>query len=456
MHVFTLCRLSLFHLALGSLPSICSFAAGADQQALSNPSSMRLVSGTVHFGEQKAKMSYLYFRRKDSEEGPLLVLLFSDHTLPLRVLDNRQKLADLARKRTFLGLYVELSKDGSVHQTDLLHDDGGFTGGWTFEPPAGKSENTAGHIATDGEKEFFGKPYAVDVTYTLTTEADQTWRGSPFYETKSTGLTLGVAEGAMELHGKTSKLTHALAVSETDLFGESAERKLFFTQQPITDEILRAPLGPEEGLQKAGLTYLRVTIDSKGEIQSVMAPSEDGRSVNVSSTEWSSELVSAAAAELDGNVALAGSSSGNSDFPRFELRFHAATRNIGTVIPVTTENGKPLPKDGGAPGKVYQDFALALKKAKTIDELLPLRTKAANAMLESVPKEHRAGILEMFKQQGTIRTKIVGGFANQTQATLWTESNQGGEKLEGRVNVQFEDGAWKLGQEMFRSAPSSE
>jgi hypothetical protein len=260
----------------------------------------------------------------------------------------------------------------------------------------------------------------------------------------------------MEHHGKKSELSNALAVSETDLFGDAGERKLFFTQQPITDEMLSAAMGPEQGLQKAGLLYLRVTIDGKGEIQSVMLPAEDGSPVNFSSTQWSMELVSASASQLDGYTTLTGSADASSEFPRFELRFHAPTKRIGAATPVTAENGKPLPKDGGAPGKAYRGFEQALKKAKTIDELLPLRTAGANAMLAGVPAEHRAGILEMFKQQGAISTKIVGGFANQTQATLWTESKQGEEKLEGRINVHLEDGVWKLGQEAFRSAPGTE
>jgi hypothetical protein len=415
---------------------------------------MSLTSGIVHFGQQKAEMSHLYYKRKDTDDGPVLALVFSDHALPLRALDDQQKLVTLARKRGLVGLYLELDDKGSVHHTELLHDDGAFSGSWTFKPKDSKKPVLAGRIGTEGEKTFFDNLYNVDVTYELAQSPDQSWRGSPFYEAKATGLPLGQAKGAMELHGKKTELFHAVAVKETDLFGESGEQKLFFTTAPIPAEVLNGAMGLESGLQKAGSVYLRLTIDDRGEIQSVMLPGEDGASVSFSSTEWSLELTPASGSDVDGHAELARSADGNPDFPQFDLRFHAPTKKVGAAEPVTAENGKSLPNDGGEPGRAYRAFGEALKKAKTIDELLPLRLASLNALLNDIPAEHRSSILEMFKQQGAVPTKIVGGFANDTQATLWTESIQGTETVEGRVNLQRESGGWKLGQEAFRNRPA--
>ena len=415
---------------------------------------MPTVSGSVHFDAQKAQMTHLYARRKDSDEGPVVALLFSNHPIAERVMADRQKLTELARRGAFLGLYVELAESGDVFQTDLLYKEGTFSGPWRFEAAPGNTNNTAGRIATESEREFFGKVYAVDVSFKLTGKLDETWRGSPFYETKPSGLAVGRGDGWMERLGVKTNLSHALAVIETDLFGASGERKLFLTTTPITDEMLQASLGPEQGMQKAGVTFLRVSIDGIGEIQSVMVPSEDGNPINFSSTSWNLELATSPATALDGRVELTSGVDDSPEFPRFDVRFHAPTRSIGAAAPVTAENGKPLPKNGGEPGQAYLDFNKALKKAKSIEELLPLRIASMAGMINDVPPEHRGEMLNFFKQQAEVPVKIVGGFANDQQATIWTESEQDGSRMEGRVNLHREGGKWKLGMESFRIGPT--
>jgi hypothetical protein len=144
------------------------------------------------------------------------------------------------------------------------------------------------------------------------------------------------------------------------------------------------------------------------------------------------------------------------EFPRFDVRFHAPTRNIGAAAPVTAENGKPLPKDGGDPGKAYLDFNKALKNAKSVEELVPLRIASMAKMINEVPAEHRGEMLKFLQQQADVPVKIVGGFANDQQATLWTESEQDGSRMEGRVNVHREGGMWKLGMESFRIRTTAE
>ena len=411
------------------------------------------ISGSVQFGEQKARMTHLYFRKKQSDDGPVVALLFSDHPLAVGVLDDPQKRVALARKRAFVGLYVELDETARVTSTDLLHADGGFSGPWTFEPAAGKKGLMGGRVATEGEGDFFGSTYSVDVSFEGVAKPDETWRGSAFYETKTTGLKVGQAKGWMERTGKKTTLSHALAVTETDLFGDSGERKLFLTARPVTDEMLAGTMGPERAMYDAGIEFLRVGLDGKNELQSVMTPAPDGAPINFTSSHWDIELFAGAATDLDGRVQLAAIEDGDPDFPRFDVQFHAATRAIGAAQPVTAENGKALPKDGGEPGAAYRAFVVALKKAKSVDELLPLRIPAMAATLEGVPAGERGALLEFLQHDAQTPYKIVGGFANADQATLWLHAKVGEERIDGRVNVHREGKAWKLGMESFRSVP---
>ena len=445
LHFLLFASRSCSFVVWGGLPALS--VAAADQTPTT---AMSTVSGTLHFGAQKAKITHVYFRRKDTDNGPALALMFSDHPLPAGALDDRQKLVQLARKGAFFGLYAELGNDGHLRQSELHHNDGAFSGPWRFEAPKGKSTTTAGRIATEEQGDFFGKPFAVDLTFALVGKANGSWAGSPLLQPKLTGLPLGGAAGWMERAGKKTEFTHAIALIKTSLFGESGERSLLLTTRPLTDEMLAGRRGPEMELQKAGIAFLRATINPQGEIESLMTRSDDGRAMMFSSNQWSAELAANSATELDGLIECLGESGAVSEYPRFQIRFHAAVRKVGKEAPVTAENGQPLPKDGGEPAKAYRDFGAALKTARSIEDVLPLRSASVAREMASVPAEQRAAMLQFIKNEAALPLKIVGGFANETQATLWLEGTRRDERVTGRVNVHREDGAWKLGSEEFR------
>jgi hypothetical protein len=213
--------------------------------------------------------------------------------------------------------------------------------------------------------------------------------------------------------------------------------------------MLAAPTGPEQPLQQAGLTVLRVRIDANGEVRSVTAPADEGQMETFSSSQWTLELARTVETELDGTLQSEESGLG-SEYPRLQLRFHAAMKKSGPPAPVTPETGSPLPKDGGEPGKAYRNFAQAVKNARSIEELLPLRIDGVADELATVPVGERAAFLKFIKNQSAKPLKIVGGFGNEKQATLWLEGRERGELIRGRVNVHRVDGVWKLGAESYR------
>lgn len=434
-------------IAAGAVALLAPLVVAADSNP-QNPPTMPTVSGTVHFGSQKAKMTHLYSRRKKTDEGEMLALLFSSHPLPERVLDDRQKLQQLSRKEAFLGLYAEIDASG-MQQSEVLYNEGTFSGSWRFEAPEGKETTTAGRIGMDEEREFFGKPYKVDVSFKLAGKVNGAWGGSPFFQTPRTGLALGRAEGTMERRGKKTDFSQAIALKETGLFGESGERSVLLTTKPVTEDMFKGSRGPEQALQQAGIAYLRVTFDDKGEVQTIMAPTEEG-STSFSSNQWDLVLVSSAGAEIEGYLETVSAPDPDSEYPHFKFKFHAPMRKIGPAEPVTEKNGKPLPKDGGEPGKAYVNFAKALANAKTIEELLPLRITAMGEQLNSVPPGERSAVLGFLKGQAKTPFNVVGGFGNDQQATLWVAGKEYGETVAGRINVHREDGVWKLGAESFR------
>src|ERR1044071_4640886 len=105
--------------------NVAASTANAADSTQQNSTTMPNVSGTVLFGSQKGNMSHLYARRSKTDEGtPITVMSVSSAPLPVRLLDDRQKLHQLARKKAFVGLYVELDDTGALHQTELQHDEG--------------------------------------------------------------------------------------------------------------------------------------------------------------------------------------------------------------------------------------------------------------------------------------------------------------------------------------------
>jgi hypothetical protein len=412
------------------------------------------VSGTVLFDQQKAEMTHLYYARKQSEDGPVLALLFSNIPLPVTLLDDRQKLSDLARRRTFVGLFVQLDESGGVQTTDLFYADGSFSGSWQFEAAAGNTNLRAGTIATDGERDFFGAPYAVNVNFILESKVDATWRGSSFYQVKPSGLKVGAAKGWMKRQGVETDLSHAVTFSEQDMFGDRSDRKLFLSAGPVTEELLANPNGVEQALHAAGVPFLRVGLDANDEIQTVMVPADDGNPMNFSSTKWQMELAAGSAQELDGRIELSDADANDDDFPRFAVSFHAATRVIVTGSAITAENGTALPADGGEPGRAYAAMADVLRNATSLEELAALRIPHLAEMVRGVPAEEREAVLAFLKQQGETPYRVVGGFTNKDQATLWLTGVSGEEKLEGRLNLHREAGTWKLGLEAIRFVPA--
>ena len=424
--------------------------------APSKPAFTYYVSGHVQFDEQKAEMTHLYYARRQGDDGPLLALLFSNLPLAASVVEDRRKLSDLARRGSFVGLYVAADESGDVQTTDLFYGDGSFSGPWQYEAAAGNTALKAGRVATDGELDFFGKPVAVDVSFILGPQVDETWRGADFYVPPRTELPRGQASGWMTNLGEKTDLSSALVISEIDLFGVTGERKLLLSASVITEEMLTTMTGPEAALQAAGVPFLRVGLDSNHEIGSIMVPDEAGNLMSFSSSQWQFELALQSAEALEGHVEWSGTKHGDVDSPRFAVSFNAAKRMIGATAAVTAKNGRPLPEDGGEPGQAYARMGEVLRRATSLEALAALRIPSLATMVREVASEQRAAVLAILKQQGEAPLNVVGGYSNENAATLWLAGVANGKPTEGRVNLHREAGIWKLGLEAFRTASTSE
>jgi len=107
--------------------------------------------------------------------------------------------------------------------------------------------------------------------------------------------------------------------------------------------------------------------------------------------------------------------------------------------------GQALPAGGGEPGKALEAYV----KAVVGDDTAGFRAHATGALrddaLSNEGTEWFADQWKYFKEYELAEVEILGGKIDGERATLQVKGKQGdGEKVEGRVRLVREDGAWKV------------
>ena len=119
----------------------------------------------------------------------------------------------------------------------------------------------------------------------------------------------------------------------------------------------------------------------------------------------------------------------------FDLAFDAA---------VAQPPGKPLPSDGGEPGKAYRAWTAAVAKG----DLAVLRAMAAGEYdawrLKSEDQDEVKSALKDLRDGTPVEARILGGRMDGDDAVLWVEGRDRDDLLRrGRVRLQRMDGGWR-------------
>ncbi|MEO7917806.1 MAG: hypothetical protein ABIR16_09195, partial [Dokdonella sp.] len=104
--------------------------------------------------------------------------------------------------------------------------------------------------------------------------------------------------------------------------------------------------------------------------------------------------------------------------------------------------GKPLPSDGGEPGKVFNAQIAAIAKGD-FDALVKLSPPEYRESIMADAKKD-GGKMEMMAAQAFTPSKatITGGSIDGDKAWLNFDGTQGGEAMKGLAIVERKDGAW--------------
>ena len=182
--------------------------------------------------------------------------------------------------------------------------------------------------------------------------------------------------------------------------------------------------------------YVRICIDAEGgECGLYFSHNQPNASFN-SSGYGVFKLATAPAGRIAGRWTLAEPGDFFGETYDFDLDFDAA---------VTPPPGKPLPADGGEPGKAYRAWTTAVAQG----DLPVLRDLAGHDYdawrIKSDDQDDVKSAMKDLRDGTPLAPKILGGRIDGDSAVLWVEGKDRDDILRrGRVQLQRADQAWRF------------
>jgi hypothetical protein len=257
------------------------------------------------------------------------------------------------------------------------------------------------------------------------------------------------ASGVYTVNGKETKLTHAYASTEENPFDESQTDTV----------ILLADRELAPGAAGDGLALMKLA--STGSLRGIKVQITNENDV------ISGHVYHDAFAEFDGSFSATGmheftreegkagtiggkiTSGGDSEFAGVTWGYSASFRcpTPGKEKPGAAPAlaGKPLPANGGDPGKAY----LAFQKALTAGDVKKLKELASKERAEQMNDPEFAEMLPMIREMQAKDIKITGGSVDGATATLLVTGTSDGSQAKGTVHLVLEGKQWKVEKESW-------
>jgi len=127
----------------------------------------------------------------------------------------------------------------------------------------------------------------------------------------------------------------------------------------------------------------------------------------------------------------------------------------GTTVPATSP--------ASSPAQAYQQYLEALRNAQNLSDVMPCLTRSTRARIESQSGSNPLEGLKFLQAIYPREVRIVRETVNGDQATIFVEGMSadpfgGGalEKTYGTIDMQKEDGGWKIDRESWSNHPPAE
>jgi len=329
-------------------------------------------------------------------------------------------------------------------------------------------ELLAGQIKANVPSQQFDINFSVNIRPGL-------WTGGAFYQQPSTKLSPGQASGQLVIDGQAVKFNHAYArLTEFDLFDETKNVvKVWLTEKPVDEKVLvddnannllamkksgngyvftYNTTGPADRSQPSLWWVSQLAEDAKD--SSLMASSDVFDEIPGIERDYARYDKDA----IEGRLFSSFPIQENDRIYKVDLLFNAAMLPA-TVSngPVTAANGgQALPADGGAPAKAYFDAINRMKSAKSFDDKMAVWLSVVPAAdvqkikrdLESLSPQQRQLFIDVFAPLDDLQ--LAGGFIKDNRATLRFTGTGREAKATEVVNMQLENGEWKIARREIR------
>lgn len=229
---------------------------------------------------------------------------------------------------------------------------------------------------------------------------------------------------------------HVVAVAnEEDADGERTF--VYLSDVPLDAKKIAAAFHASSAAEEQlgdGTGYVRICIDGGGECGLYFSHKKPSASFN-SSGYGDFKLDQAPAGRIAGHWTLSEPDDFFGETYDFDLRFDVA---------VAPPPGKPLPADGGEPGKAYRAWTAAVAKGD-----LPVLRKLVGHEYDAwrINSEDEGDVksaLKDLRDGSPVEARVLGGRIDGDNAVLRVEGTDRDDILRrGRVQMQRVDGAWR-------------
>ena len=236
-----------------------------------------------------------------------------------------------------------------------------------------------------------------------------------------------------------SDLRHVVAVMDEDAPDGRGSTYVYLSDVPMDAgriaAAFHASTAAEEQLGDASAGYVRICINAEGgECGLYFSHNNPNASFN-SSGYGVFKLDAAPAGRIAGRWVLAEPDDFFGETYDFDLNFDVA---------ITPPPGKPLPADGGEPGKAYRAWTTAIAKG----DLPALRALVGDDYnswrIKSDDQDDVKGALKDLRDGTPVQAKVLRGRIDGDNAVLWVEGKDRDDILRrGRVLLQRVDGGWR-------------
>jgi len=259
-----------------------------------------------------------------------------------------------------------------------------------------------------------------------------------------TPLAAQTASGTFTANGKKTPLDHVVAARDKD-----GNVHVLLTNEAVSADQLLSHAVEFDLAGKGNFSGVQVEFDKSGQIIS-------GSFYSPTFTKMNGSFSASGMHKFEGKVTAASAEGklwmekpddffDNTYF--YTAKFSAPIGGPSKPAAPPAPKGKPLPSDGGDPGKAYRAYLKTIQGGN----IAQIRGAVSAARSKQVTDKDMKEMIPMLQAMAPKNLRITGGAMDGDHATLLATSQDGGETMHGTITMLKEGGGWKVEQESWKN-----